>query len=273
MFYFMKKKKIIIDLFIVMVIPVLAATISLFFRANFLISTILFFGIPSLYLVYRGGAFKKTFIFSLFFSTPLTFIFDYLIAKDNGWYIKNTIFSFRIFDLVVIEQFIWTFLWVFYIVLFYEYFFDKRNKKSIFSFFQKTNEIITLKMENFALLLFIILSFFIFLAFVDPILLTINYSYLILGVIFGIIPLSIFLFKFPNFIVRFSLVSFYFFILAAIIEYIGLRLSHWCFPGAHFLGMIRYFGFLIPYEEVILYFIFSTPIILSYYEFFDDDRR
>lgn len=269
----MKKNKKI-DLKILIFIPILTALTSLFYRENFLISTILFFGAPALYLAVRHkNALKKTCIFSLLFSVPLTFIFDYLIAKDQGWYIVNSIFPFRIFNIVVVEQFIWAFLWVFYIVIFYEYFLDKQQKRSIFSFFSTKNAVITKQMEYFALFIFALLLFFIFFAFFSPTYLRIDYSYLVLGTIFGIIPLSIFLFKFPNFFVRFSKATLYFIFLAFVIEYVGLKFNHWTFPGTHFIGMTNFFGFLIPYEEIMIYFVLSTPVVLSYYEFFDDDRR
>lgn len=269
----MKKNKKI-DLAVLIFIPILTALVSLAYKENFLVSTILFFGAPSLYLALRHkNALKKTLLFSLLFSVPLTFIFDYLIAKDKGWHIVSTVFSFRIFNIVVVEQFIWAFLWIFYIVIFYEYFLDKQEKRSIFSFFSKTKAIITKPMEYFALLLFTLLLFFIFIAFFSPTYLKIDYSYLALGTIFGIIPLSIFLFKFPNFSVRFSKATLYFVFLAFIIEYVGLKLNQWTFPGNHFVGMVSFFGFAVPYEEILIYFILSTPAVLSYYEFFDDDRR
>ncbi len=267
-----KNKKI--DLLILIFIPILTAFVLLFYRENFLISTILFFGTPSLYLAVRHKkALKKTFIFSLLFSVPLTFIFDYLIAKDKGWHIVSSILPFRIFGIVAFEQFIWAFLWVFYIVIFYEYFLDKQEKRSIFSFLFTKSETITRPMEYFALVLFTLLLFFTFFAFFCPTYLKIDYAYLVLGTIFGIIPLSIFLFKFPNFSVRFLKATFYFFFLALIIEYVGLKLNHWIFPGSNFIGVENFFGFMIPYEEIMIYFVLSTPIVLSYYEFFDDDRR
>jgi len=269
----MKKNKKI-DLIILIFIPILTALISLCCQINFLVSTILFFGAPSLYLILRHkSALKKTFLFSLLFSIPSTFLFDYFIVKDGGWYITNTIFPARIFNVVAIEQFIWGFLWFFYVIMFYEYFLDKQEQKSIFSFFSKTNTIITKRMKYFSIFLFTILLFLILFIYCNHTLLTINYSYLVLGTIFLIIPLSIFLFLFPNFLVKFSLITIYFFFLAIIIEYVGLKLNHWTFPGTHVLGMTSFFGFLIPYEEVVLYFVLLTPALLSYYEFFDDDRQ
>jgi len=269
----MKKNKKI-DLLVLIFIPIFAASASLFYGVNFFVSTLLLFGVPSLYLAFRHKtALKKTFLFALLCSIPLTFMVEYLIVQDKCWYIVNSIFSFRIFDIIVIEQFVWGFLWIFYIVIFYEYFLDKQERRSIFSFFLKTNVAITKRMEYFALSLFTILLFFIFFAIFSPTFLKINYSYLALATILIIIPLSIFLFKFPNFIIRFSKITIYFFLLALVVEYVGLKLNHWIFPGTHYLGIMNFFGYSIPYEEALIYFVLSTPAVLSYYEFFDDDRR
>jgi hypothetical protein len=57
------------------------------------------------------------------------------------------------------------------------------------------------------------------------------------------------------------------------VEYIGLKLGHWNFPGEHFIGFANFFGFVIPYEEILFYFILFAPGVLVYYEFFDDDCK
>ena len=72
---------------------------------------------------------------------------------------------------------------------------------------------------------------------------------------------------------RFIKVTAYFLVLALLVEYVGLRLDHWNFPGLHYIWKINYLGHHIPIEELLFYFILSTPGILSYYEFLDDDRR
>lgn len=204
---------------------------------------------------------------------PFTFIFDYLIAKDQGWYIVNSVFPWRLFDIVVIEQFIWCFLYIYYIVMFYEYFLDKKEKKTIFHLFPKIKDVISPNMEYFSLFMFMALAFFVLFAYISPSTLQVDYAYLWVGTLLGIMPLSFFLFKFHNFLPRFCKIALYFLCLAILVEYVGLSLNHWAFPGSHFLGMTRFFGFFIPYEEVVMYFILSTPITLSYYEYFDDDRK
>ena len=273
----MDKKKFI-DLALLLVIATLATLFSLFFRASFFVSTLLFFGFPSLYLSFKNRkAVKKSALFAFLISFPLTFIFDYLISVDRGWYIVGTLLNFRLFGIVAVEQFVWSFFWINYIILFYEYFLNRHKKKSFFyyllSLFKKKGGVVSKRMEFLSLFLFIVFLAFVSLVFINPLFLRIGYAYFWLGLVFGIIPLSIFLIKFPNFLLRFSKITAYFFVLAVIVEYVGLKLNHWTFPGNHYLGILNFFGFKIPFEEVFLYFLVSTPAILAYYEFFDDDRK
>ncbi len=263
-----------VDLLIVVLIPILVAIFAILLKLNFLITTVLIFGIPALYVSIRCKKFIiKNILFSLLFSIPLAFIFDYLIVKDKGWYIVDSIFTFRLFDIVAIEQFIWGFVCIFYIVMFYKYFFDAKEHKSIFSLFKKKNNFISKRMEYLSIFLLSLLFFSVLLVIFQEELFVLHYAYLILSIVFIVIPLSIFFFKFPNLLIRFTLSGLYFLFLAVVVEYTGLKLAHWTFPGDHFLGTINFVGFTIPYEEVVMYFILSAPAVLAYYEFFDDDRR
>lgn len=273
----MKSNKTI-DLVFLLVISIFAAVTSLLLKANFFISTLLFFGLPSLFISFKNKkAVKKSVVFAFLITVPFTFLFDYLITVDKGWHIVGSIFNFRIFGIVAIEQFVWTFLWAYQIIIFYEYFLDQHKQTAlstlILKLFNRKKELVSKRMELFSLILFISLLVFILLVFVNPSSLKINYAYFWLGLIFGIIPLSVFLIKFPNLWLKFIKITAYFFILAVIAEFVGLKLNHWIFPGNHYLGMIGFFGYRIPLEEFFLYFLISTPALLSYYEFLDDDRK
>lgn len=269
----MKKSKQF-DLLALIFIPIAVALFSIMFKTGFLLSTVLFFGIPSIYLSLKNKkAIKKSFLFSALFSIPFTLILDYLISVDDGWQIITTLFPIKLFGIVALEQFIWAFLWVFYIIMFYEYFLDKKEKKSILSLFKRNKSVITPKMKVFSKFIYLVLLIFSFLAIFYPSILVISYSYVILGTILGVIPLTMFLLYFPNFLDRFLKMTVYFLLVAILVEYVGLQLNHWDFPGDNFLGKLLFFGHLIPFEEVFIYFILSTGGVLSYYEFFEDDLR
>jgi hypothetical protein len=268
----MKHRNRQIDLIVLAVLPIVLASVCLYFGANFAISTFILFGVPLFYLLLRmigrTRLIIKTSIFAFLFSIPFTLIFDYLMVRDRGWFIEKSIFPYRLFGVIAIEQFIWSFLWVLFVVVFYEYFLESHSKKSVFA-----TSSISRRMEFFAIMLFSLLAIFILVIFINPHFLQISYAYLTLGIILGIIPLSIFLFKFPNLTYKFSKITAYFFFLDVVVEYVGLSLNHWSFPGNHFLGTLVVSGFVLPYEEILIYFIVSTPGILAYYEFLDDDQR
>ncbi len=254
------------DLLTLLLVTLFSAIVSLYLQINFLSSTILIFGLPSLYLAFKlKNQIKKVAIFSLIFSIPFTFIFDYLIVKDHGWYIVQTIFPFRLFDVVVLEQFVWGFIFVFYTIIFYEYFLDKKSRKK--------DPIIARGMKWLSLGLLLSLSLFIYLVIYFSEVVRLNYAYAVLGILFGALPLTFFLVSMPKFTRRFLKGFSYFSVVALINEYVSLYLHHWIFPGNNFIGTTNFFGFKIPYEEIFFYFIIAAPIIFTYYEFFDDDRK
>lgn len=267
-----------IDLVILILLPILTVLISLAFKTNFLISTLLFFGLPSIWLSFRHkGAIKKSFLFSILFTVPLVFIVDYIMVVSKGWYIIDTVFSFRLFKLIALEQFIWGILFCYFLIMFYEYFLDRPEKKSIFEFLKltrpKSKGAINKAMEDLSWFLFLCLLIFFIILTIEPQILKIHFPYLILGTIIILIPLTLFLFKFPNFWLRFIKATLYFAYLAVIVEFIGIKLHHWIFPGTEFLGLIPFFGFIIPFEEYFFYFTLGAAGFLAYYEFFDDDRK
>src|SRR3989344_3323013 len=119
-----------VDVILIILFPVLATLLTLIFKTNFLISTLLFFGVPSLYLSFRRpGIVLKSLIFTAIFSIPFSILVDYLAGMDKSWFVPSTIFSSRFLGVIPIEDFIWGFLWVFFTVMFYEYFLDRGKEK------------------------------------------------------------------------------------------------------------------------------------------------
>lgn len=260
---FLKK----LDLFLLIAFPILSSILSIIFKTNLFISCLLFFGVPSIYLTFRNPRIAfKTGVFALIFSLPLTFIFDYLLVLDKAWYIVSSIFPFRLFGVVAIEQFVFGSLCIYLMIYFYESFFDRK-----ISF--KRDRILPKLLLIFALGAFAVVSIILLLIFMNSPLIVIPYAYAFLGLTIGVIPLVLFLYHFPHLISRFSKVTVYFLLTALLVEYVGLTLNQWIFPGVHYLWKINYLGFPIPIEELLFYFILSTPGVLVYYEFFDDDRK
>jgi len=97
----MRKKLLLVFL---LLWPIAAVGFSFLLRANTLISTLLFFGIPALYLSYSNPCcIRMVSVFSLIFSIPFAVMLDYVMEITQGWYIATSVFDpYRIFGYVTI---------------------------------------------------------------------------------------------------------------------------------------------------------------------------
>jgi hypothetical protein len=262
------------DFVLVIIFPLVALFLSFLFKANFLISTLMFFGLPSIWLSFKHKrSIKKTLFFSAVFTIPLAVIIDYIMVVSGAWYIVDTIFTFRLFNIIVLEQFVWAFSYCYLIIIFYEYFFDTKVKESVFYFFGKHEKVFTKPMKRLVAALVVAISIFFVFLLINPSLLQIKYAYVLIGLIVFFIPLAIFLLEFPNLFTKFLKVSIYFFYLSILVELAGIKLNHWIFPGQYFVGWFNFFGHTIPLEEFFFYFVICAAAGLAYYEFFADDRK
>jgi len=252
-----------LDIFMLITLPVLAVFLSIALEANFLMSILLFFGMPSFWLSYRTPKkFPKTTLYALFFSIPIGLLIDYLGATDGAWLVPVTIFPFRLFGVIPIEDMILSFFLVFNVIIFYEHFLDKGKHK-----------LVDERMKYFLLPLFIVIAIFISLILAKPEILVIPYAYFWIGVILMLLPSISFLSFFPRLISKYVVTGSYFFLLLLLFEFTGLELGQWSFPGEHFIGWVELFGYSFPFEELFFWCTMSSVGILSYFEFFNDDRK
>ncbi|NQV08402.1 hypothetical protein HQ529_00965 [Candidatus Woesearchaeota archaeon] len=78
-----KLKKL--DIFLLIVFPIIAVIVSLSINASLIVSTLLFFGLPSLWLSYRTQhMIAKTAIFAFIITIPVIVI-DYLAHLNKSW--------------------------------------------------------------------------------------------------------------------------------------------------------------------------------------------
>ncbi len=251
-----------IDIAVLILAPILATMLSLIIEANFLTSTLLFFGVPSLYLSYRAKEkVKKTLTYSLLFSIPLSYIIDYLAILNKSWYVPTTIFPFRLPGEIPIEDMVWGFLLVYFVIIFYEYFLDKGEDK------------INHKNRKYLALLFSLLvaGLFFFAIFLQEIL-HIPYFYFFVCVFMIVCSVRI-LSVSPSLISKVVMTGAYFFVLAIMFELTGIHLNQWIFPGTEFIGYVELFGLKFPFEEFLGWFVLAAIGILAVYEFVDDDRK
>lgn len=250
------------DLVFLLLFPIVATLLSLLVKANFLTSTLLFFGLPAVYLSFKTKkSIKKTALASLM-AIPLLTVLDYMAHLDKSWFVPNTVFAFRLFGVIPIEDLILGYLLIYVTILFYEHFLDKGRDHPL------NKRVLNLLIPTLvAVLLFLVLFY------INPQALQVSYFYLKVGVLLCLLPSIVFLMVFPKLVSRFFIATAYFFSLTFIFEFTGLKLNQWTFPGENFIGWVELFGQRFPVEEFLFWFVLFTVALLSYYEFFADDRK
>lgn len=253
-----------LDVIVLLFFPIVAALGSLAVQANLFVSTLLFFGLPALWLSLRAPKkIARSLVFSLVFSIPFVVFADYVATINQAWYVPHSILNWRLFGVIAIEDFVWGFLFVFTPIMFYEHLLDRGKHDSLTT-------------GRFRYLLGIwlsILAIFLPLLYIRPQLLEIPYAYAVLGVAFFFLPFLAFVTKFPWLIRKLSIVAAYFFPLALLHELTGLHLNQWIFSGTEYVGWVELAGLRFPVEELFIWFIIGSATMVGYYEFFADDRR
>ncbi len=259
----MKNRITKVDILILAILPLAATLISILFQANLLASTILFFGVPCLWLGYKQPQkVPKALLFSIVLVLPVFVIGDYIATLDKAWYITATVFSVRAFGILTYEEIIWGILGTTMAVLFYENYLDKPSKKESHTGFR-----------YFAGAIFVMIALFLVVNTLAPALLQVNYAYLIFGTLFEALPLIVFVYRYPKKLTQILTVLGYFTYVCLLHELVQLQLNNWSFPGTHFIGWIEIIGYRFPLEELVFFVMILAAAVVVYYEIFDDDRK
>lgn len=241
--------------------PLAAALAAWLADLNFLVTTLLFFGGPALYLSLKD---KSKIRRNLIFSAVLTvagLYTDYIAERDHAWFEPQSIFSFRLGGLEPVESVLWFFLLTYLIVAFYEHFFDHSRHK-----------LMGRRMRLMFVIVAVASILFWPLLLARPAWLDFSFFYLKFGLGLGLLPLLAFLVKFPRFLTIFLKTAPYFLALSLLNEFVGLHNGHWLFPGPHFIGWVGLGSFHFPVEELVFWMVLFSSIVIMYFEFFDDNR-
>lgn len=257
----MKSKKQ--DILILLLINVFAVIVSFTFHTNFLTSTILFLGLPSLYLLYKEKSyFKKIFLASVSFGIFFGFVANFIAELNKAWDLNGTgLFLGKILGVVHVDIMIWFFLWVFHILLFYEHFIDRKKLKSKVSLRQF--EVLSVSILSVVFLVGIYKFF--------PSVLYFDKAYLTLCLT-GSIPFFIIFFKKPKLVWHTIPMVAYFSFVYLTHEISGLHLDQWRFSG-DYIGWVNMFGVSFPIEEFVFWIILSSLIGSIYYELSFDNQK
>lgn len=237
---------------------------TILWQVNFLTSTLLFFGLPSAYLIWlRPKNFKKALVGAVVLGVVLAFSFDYVAEFNKAWgwaSSTNLTLPFEFFGVVSLDILVWYFLWVFLIVAYYEYFIERDRTTRISPH------------APWVVLAGILLAILVVgMSKVAPDIITISYAYAKLGTITFILCGLLFL-KNPKLIPKVLHLLPFFIVLYLAYEITALYTNLWSFPGAY-LGFVTIGDLVFPLEEMVVWVMASSVIVATYYEFCIDDSK
>jgi len=260
----MKKAKRV-DFLMLILLSLLAVPAVLFFHVRFLTSTILFLGVPCIYLLLRKTQNLKVVFSGVFLiGIILGFGFDFIETFNKAWLIpqEQLIIPYRILGSAPFDELICLILWSLLMLLVYEHFLERKRVESInINHFMVTGVIPAL-----AALLFVICAFFF-----APNLITFHYAYLIFGLL-ACLPIIYCLLRKPKLIWRIITVAPYFIFLFLTFEITALYLNQWMFIG-QYIGYVNLFSFRFPIEELTFWIFISSTVVLTDYKLFVDAEK
>lgn len=254
----------IADYAVIIATPIIATLVTILFRTNQITSLFFFFILPALYLTFRQPRYFKKVLVILICAIPFTIIIDYFAMKDSSWWVE-TVFPFRIFGFIPLEDFIWVTVWFYYVIAFYEYFIDHSHFKKDTPINRKAKLLISGWYGS--LLIFSILYLILQSRLYVP------YFYLVFPIVIGGPPLILLLYRRPQILYKFAKAIAYFFAVNFLHEISALSAGQWSFPGAHFIGWVQFLNFRFPLEELTMWMFFGAALLLAYYEIAVDDGR
>ncbi len=253
-----------LDLPILLLMPILAAIVSLIIKANYFWTIIFFLATPGIYLSFRAPKYiKKTFIFSLLASIPAILVVDYIGQRTDQWIIPSSISTVRFFGVTQVEQLIWAFFNFYSVIIFYKYFLDRHYSQGLWG--RRLRYVIIIGL--------LLMAPFLLLLWQKPEILNIPYFYFLFGLALIAVPAIGEPLRKPNLSTRFLKTAAYFFYLSFIFEITALQLGCWTFPSTQFIGWIQVSNIRFPLEELIFWIILFSMAVLGTYEKFDEEEK
>lgn len=255
------KRSITIDYVVMVGLAVFAVVASFALHATFLVSTFLFFGLPILYLLKRTKKpkWREASAMALVYGTLYGFLCDYLAQVNNVWTWSPTL-TYRILGVVSPEAIIWGVLWVLLLVFYYEHAIEHSRTDRVSP--RIWIAVISGVLAGTALIL---------IATFAPHMLTFPYAYAVIGICITV-PFFGIVWNKPVLIPKLAKASAYFIPLFFAYELTARYLGQWWFPG-QYVGIVSFGAITFPFEELVVWIIFSSMAMLSYYEFSIDDLK
>jgi len=250
-----------IDLLIISILLVIIVLVSLALSLKPLIVLLMYLLSASVYLSLRERKnFKKIFWAILIFGIIFGLGFDFVVTFNKGWIVNELFFPFRLFGFYpIIDDILGFILMTLFIVVFYEHFIDDEKNKKV------SKNIKWILIVSIAALSFIFAVYLI-----NSSLLRIPYAYLMTGLMAICFPI-VFGIGRQRFMIKFLKTAGFSFIVWFVLELVCLKNSGWIFPG-EYVGLVNIWGLRFPLEELFFWMMWYSVTIVSYYEFFIDDK-
>ena len=255
--------RIRIDFYVILGIIFCSVPVIIEFNVKPLTSALFFFVIPTIYMVIRRKKpVKRILVGSALIGVGFGFIFNVLISANNAWneLPSQLIFNYRFFGFWPADEPIWFILWALFIIVFYEYFYEKEKRGRISKRF---------KYLAIPVLVALVLVLGIFA--VKGNIFHLRYAYFFLALP-GIIPIIWVIKKYPTLFIKFFKTGTFFFMLFLIYELTAIKLGQWYFPG-EYVGWVELAGLRFPFEELFFWMMLSSFTVLALYEGFVDDEK
>jgi hypothetical protein len=249
-----KKQKFIGLLLYVFLTSLLTAV----FKPIYLVSLFIVIVIPAIVtFLWLKRSRRKIVIFCLLSVLLFAIPVELTCRLANVWD-TQTVFP-RIFGLLPLENLIFAFFNMFWGLSFYEYFVDKDKEKDLPEVFKSL------------IALYLILFVFVLTAYyIDPKIIT--FSYLTMSIIILIVPESLLFIQHPKILKKIALPTIFFAGVFFMYELAALIAGNWWWPGDYLLP-IYIFGRTFPIDDVIFWYLLSTPALIIGYETFADNRK
>lgn len=235
-----------------------AITVVYFIKPIYFISILLVLGPPSFAnFFWLKKTRLKIALFSIAAALLLAPPIELMTRVADDWDVAS-VFP-RLFGYIPIENMIFAFFNFFWVLSFYEYFINGDVNKNISGKFKYL-------VGLYCVFMFLVLALFLY----DRELIKMNYFTMSVPIL--IIP-SIFIFSlYPRLIKKTIIPTIFFAFVFFIYEMISMDLGHWWWPGKY-LFSFNINGLVFPLDDVVIWYLLSTPTLIGGYEFFINDSK
>lgn len=249
--------RVVFDHVILTALIGLVSIFLLIHPASPLLFSVLYFGLPSLYLILqKPHIFKSAIVPALIFGLIYGIGFEYLNEVGGSWVFpleNKFLFPNLFFDTVSGDVILWYVLWVFTIITYYRYFFSNVKVQLLRS-----------RIVKFLLIGFAALGVIAFAEYVLNASIVIPYVYTVTGLA-AFIPVCILYKKKPETFHKLYKTIPFLALFFLVMELVALTEGYWAFSGGSLFGF-TVLGHLLPIEELLFWIIASPLVISSYHE-------